>query len=168
MYCSVCGQANGPNARVCSHCGHPISLAEAVAPSPVPLLSHRVEKHLQTVGILWIVYAFMGVLGWLFAIPFLTAIFGHGFMGHHAMEFPFIGLSALLPFVTALVFTRAGLQALAGVALVMRVRWGRVLAIVVAFLTILKVPFGTGLSIYTLWVLLPGDAGRAYEEMAAH
>jgi hypothetical protein len=40
------------------------------------------------------------------------------------------------------------------------------LAIVLAFFALFHVPFGTALGIYTLWVLLPSEADREYEEQS--
>jgi hypothetical protein len=48
----------------------------------------------------------------------------------------------------------------------MRKSWGRVLAIVVAILSLIKIPFGTALGIYTLWVLLPSASAIEYEAIA--
>jgi hypothetical protein len=44
--------------------------------------------------------------------------------------------------------------------------WARVLGIVVACLALIRIPFGTALGIYTLWVLTPEGSRREYEEMA--
>jgi hypothetical protein len=44
--------------------------------------------------------------------------------------------------------------------------WARVLGIVLAFLALLRIPFGTALGIYTLWVLLPESSGREYDALA--
>lgn len=173
MYCSACGQMNAPNATICSQCGRAMHTVAASAPvsaaTPVPVFSDRVERHIQTVGVLWLVYALMGVLGWFIAIPILTGIFGHGhgFPFHHRM-FPFMGFPAFIPFITAIVLFRSGLQILTGIVLLMRVRWGRILAIVVSFLTLIKIPIGTALGIYTLWVLLPGESGYAYDRLVTH
>ncbi len=170
MYCSACGQLNAPNATICSKCGRAMHTVVAGAPVPVPapVMSDRVERHIQTVSILWLIYGFMGVLGWFVAIPFLTGIFGmgHGFPFHHR-GFPFTGFPfpALIPFITVMVLLRSGLEILTGIALIMRVRWGRILAIVVAILSLMKIPFGTALGIYTLWVLLPGESGYAYDRL---
>jgi hypothetical protein len=41
--------------------------------------------------------------------------------------------------------------------------WARTLGIVVSFLALLRMPFGTALGIYTLWVLLPESSAREYE-----
>jgi hypothetical protein len=44
--------------------------------------------------------------------------------------------------------------------------WGRVLAIIAAILALLKIPFGTALGIYTLWVLAPAASGMEYDAIA--
>jgi hypothetical protein len=44
--------------------------------------------------------------------------------------------------------------------------WARVLGIVVACLALIRIPFGTALGIYTLWVLAPESSGREYDAMA--
>jgi len=44
--------------------------------------------------------------------------------------------------------------------------WARMLGIVVACLALIRIPFGTALGIYTLWVLAPESSGREYDAMA--
>jgi hypothetical protein len=61
-------------------------------------------------------------------------------------------------------------KALAGLAagwgLLQRERWARPLALVLGFIELLHVPFGTTLGIYTLWVLLAPNAEQQYDELA--
>jgi hypothetical protein len=45
--------------------------------------------------------------------------------------------------------------------------WARIAAIVLGVLALFHPPFGTALGIYTLWVLLSGDAGTEYDRMAS-
>jgi hypothetical protein len=40
------------------------------------------------------------------------------------------------------------------------------LGIVLAFLALIRIPFGTALGIYTLWVLLPESSGQEYDALA--
>jgi hypothetical protein len=40
------------------------------------------------------------------------------------------------------------------------------LGIVLGFLVLIRIPFGTALGIYTLWVLLPESSAREYDAMA--
>ncbi len=45
--------------------------------------------------------------------------------------------------------------------------WARVPSIVLGFLALLHIPLGTALGIYTLVILLPSEAGREYQRIAA-
>jgi hypothetical protein len=55
----------------------------------------------------------------------------------------------------------------AGLALLQRGRAGRTIALVAAFLSLLSIPVGTALGIYTLVVLLPEGASRNYARLAS-
>jgi hypothetical protein len=55
---------------------------------------------------------------------------------------------------------------LVGYGLLARQGWGRVLAIVFGILSLIRIPFGTALGIYTLWVLAPGAAGAEWQEVS--
>jgi hypothetical protein len=73
------------------------------------------------------------------------------------------GLATLIVIWTSI---GALLSLVTGISLLMRKSWGRVLAIVVAILSLIKIPFGTALGIYTLWVLLPSASAIEYEAIA--
>src|ERR1700753_624895 len=72
MFCSGCGQAMQAFEQVCPKCGRP------VPPMPLsrPAFYSRVQRHIQTVGILWLVWAAWSVIGWLIALPFVAGVFG--------------------------------------------------------------------------------------------
>jgi hypothetical protein len=128
----------------------------------------RVQRHIQTLGILWLVYSLFGILAWFVAIPFLTFIFGHAGHGMRHSDFPFpISLGWMLPLVTVVIYLRSALALLVGFGLLRRERWGRILAMIVSILMLLKLPFGTALGIYTLWVLAPAQSAQEYETLAA-
>jgi hypothetical protein len=40
------------------------------------------------------------------------------------------------------------------------------LAIIIAIISLFKIPFGTVLGIYTLWVLVPSESAVEYEAIA--
>jgi hypothetical protein len=66
--------------------------------------------------------------------------------------------------ICGLLFLAGGLVMLiAGRALVRRTRLARPTALVVAVPTLLAVPFGTALGIYTFWALLNDDARREFQ-----
>lgn len=171
MFCSGCGQAMQAFEQVCPRCGRP------VPPMPVarPPFYSRVQRHLHTLGVLWIAWAAWNVVGWLIAMPFLTGVFGGWGWRHHGMMmgpwpfgpgFPFMHMMWLPWVISIVVFGRSILAVITGIALLRRAPWGRTLAIVAAFLTLIKPLTGTILAIYTLWVLLPGSSGQEYEQMA--
>jgi hypothetical protein len=170
MYCSACGQAIDAYQPYCPRCGRQVTpIATA---TPPPWIWTRVHWHVHTLGILWIVYAGWIMLGWLMALPFLAGVFhgwmgpwgyrGHGFYG---FEFPFAHMPWFVPLITVILTVRAILSAIAGIALLRRASWGRVMAIVMAVLTLIRPISGTILAIYTLWVLAPRASGQEYEQI---
>ena len=60
----------------------------------------------------------------------------------------------------------AVLSILAGWGLLERQLWARTLAIVLACFSLIKIPFGTALGIYTMWVLLPASSEQEYRQIA--
>lgn len=118
------------------------------------------------------VYAGWILLHWLTVIPVLEGFFrgwgfpfGRGYDGFYS--FPFGNMPWFIPVVTAILVVRAILCVVTGIALLRRSPWARVLAIVTAFLTLIRPVTGTLLAIYTLWVLLPSASGQEYEQIAA-
>ena len=59
----------------------------------------------------------------------------------------------------------SGASIAAGIGLCTRKPWARILAIVLAVPTLLKVPFGTGLGIFTLWVLAPRASAADWDRL---
>jgi hypothetical protein len=41
-----------------------------------------------------------------------------------------------------------------------------VLTLILAFISLFNIPFGTALGVYSLWVLLPAQSEREYDERA--
>jgi uncharacterized membrane protein (DUF2068 family) len=59
------------------------------------------------------------------------------------------------------------LGVIAGYGLLQRKSWGRIVALVAAFISVISIPFGSAIAIYTLLVLLAGHADREYGQLAA-
>jgi hypothetical protein len=120
----------------------------------------RLAKHLQILGIIWIVVSFLRL------IPALAMVF------FHHTGFPFMALPMrgfLMPILGALgvyLAITAVVGLLVGWGLIDRQPWARMLAIVVGCLKLIDFPFGTALGIYTLWVLASQGADVEYQRLA--
>ncbi|MDX1615104.1 MAG: hypothetical protein R3300_12400 [Candidatus Promineifilaceae bacterium] len=73
-------------------------------------------------------------------------------------------LSVVAIFVTAVMAIVALPGILAGVGLLRRASWGRILALVVGVLGLFNVPIGTIIGVYTLWVLLQQEATAYFSQ----
>lgn len=161
MFCTACGNPIAPEQPVCSKCGNPTSVGLMYGGG------RRVADHIQLLGILHIVYSA------LICIPGIVAIFiGKLFFGwliqfmpqHGGPPPPFVGM--LIVFVGWVMLIRGAVGIAAGVGLLQRAHWARILALIMGFISLISFPFGTALGIYTIWVLLSAGADQEYERMA--
>lgn len=171
MYCSQCGQAVGAQPN-CPNCGTPtgVTVAPQAILGQVPLAVSRVARHLHTLGILWAVFAAYLALRWLLVLPLLHRALGGEYWMQGSdtwMLAPFHPGGWVLRVITIAVLIRVILSLAVGIALLSRQPWGRIFAIVVAVLTLIKPFLGTILAIYTLWVLLERNADQNYAQLAA-
>ena len=75
-------------------------------------------------------------------------------------------LPAVLSTMGMLSLVLAAIGFVVGFGLMERRPWGRTMAIVVGIIALLNPILGTVLGIYTLWVLLPGDAEVEYGKIS--
>ncbi len=115
------------------------------------------DKHVKILGWIHIVLnAFLFVIG-MMVVAFM--LFG-GLLSGDAEAAGIIVIVAL--FVGGL-FTVIGIPGvLAGVGLLKRKKWGRILAIIVGLIGITNIPIGTAVGAYTIYVLLLQDNAPAY------
>jgi hypothetical protein len=84
-----------------------------------------------------------------------------------APEAPTAFLRPLLSVVAILLLAKAALGFLAGWGLLQHEKWARIIALVLAFVSLFtNIPFGTALGVYTMWVLLPSESEREYDALA--
>jgi hypothetical protein len=74
-------------------------------------------------------------------------------------------LSIVCHLVWVSILVRTALALVAAWGLLERARWGRIFAIIVAILSLLKFPFGTALGIWTLVVLLGFRNSMLYQQI---
>jgi hypothetical protein len=121
-----------------------------------------VQQHVRLLGILWIAYSAFHVVGGLGLMVVANTLFAQRAqsMGAHFPSF----LQPLATVIGLLLLAKALAGFAAGWGLLQRQPWARILALVIAFLSLFQVPLGTALGIYTLWALLPSQSDREYEE----
>jgi hypothetical protein len=156
MFCNRCGTQLQPDFNLCPKCGAPVG-----APSAVRSPTGRLQRHLRTLGILWI------IVGVLWVIPSLVLMgishAPHLMMGDEMFTHAFMPPMMFSLGIVFLVIAAGGV--LAGWGLMNHERWARMTAIVLGVLALFHPPFGTALGIYTLWVLLPAESATEYDRM---
>jgi hypothetical protein len=136
---------------------------------PVPGFQFELANYaskMRALSTVWFIYGALalafGVIGMAFAGAWLA---GHGPWMHGPFS-PFWLGPAILRFGWTFVIARSALALLAGYGLMERARWGRMAAIIAAFLSILKFPFGTALAIWTLVMLLGYRNTTLYDQIS--
>ena len=150
MFCDRCGTKLNQGATYCSKCGKPVGV--------VPLMPARgrITGHARLLGILWLAFsAFRLVPGLV-----LLLIFGHRW-GIFPPEVPGF-VHVLLPGIGMFFLASSLIGFAAGVGLLCRQPWARMLALVWGGINLIDLPFGTALGVYTLWVLLPAESEDEY------
>ncbi|MGH9710639.1 MAG: zinc ribbon domain-containing protein [Candidatus Acidiferrales bacterium] len=176
MFCDQCGKEATADARFCSNCGRTLPAAyqtlQSAGASPVyvnAIPTSRVNDHIRVVGILWLVSGILQALsiGWLWfvgrmVVPNVLTTLVPGFSAGSPLERIVLGGIA---FVSAIIVFQALLSFIAAWGLFERQSWGRIAAIVAAVFSLWRIPFGTALGIYTLWVLLPASSEAEYRSL---
>jgi hypothetical protein len=132
------------------------------------------EKHVTLVGILNIVYGAFGVVGagcLFFMTFFVDYLFGYLLRTGELRPYEFpLELLDILPFLFVVIAVLLLLVSLpgiiGGIGLLKRKEWARIVVLIVGFLSLIRIPLGTILGIYTIWVLMHDDAIRLFRSQA--
>ncbi len=175
MVCSTCGCDQVAGAQFCRQCGARIAVPAPVGgpqqaawiPGTAPAYfaaakaaeqRMRVQQNMQPLGIIWIMYGVYRMAAGLVGALVLHGLARGGMFNDAPAFLPHL-MGSLVP-VIATISVVMGLGAIvAGYGILSRQSWGRIVAIVFGVLALLKIPFGTALGIYTLWVLAPAASG---------
>jgi hypothetical protein len=143
-----------PNEQTfCPKCGKPVG--------GVPMMPEkgRIAGHIRLLGILWMAKSAMHLFGGLAVLIIFNARFG---------VLP-PGGPRFLPFLMQMIGRGLVIAAVVGFVaawgLLDRHAWGRTLALFCGAISLLEMPFGTALGIYTLWVLLPAKSEAEYQQI---
>ncbi|HET9183216.1 MAG TPA: hypothetical protein VFP59_13855 [Candidatus Angelobacter sp.] len=123
----------------------------------------RLQRNLQLLGIFWIAYSAITLLGGVAVVILANTLFLHMGPGGGPLF-----LHPLLTAVGAFLIAKSVIGIAAGWGLLQRESWARILTLVLGFLALIHIPLGTALGIYTIWVLLSPGADDEYRAMGAH
>ena len=164
MYCPECGTAVEAHFRFCRDCGSQLAADRPNAPGAGTrrrvVEEPRMELHFKILA--WLLIGSGILTGMLSSMVFLAG----GIIGFMDIPLPAnFGMETLITSLISIVGVSmavvAGSSVAAGVGILYYQTWGRVLALVVAAILLLKFPVGTAIGIYGLWVLLSTE-GRAH------
>lgn len=172
MFCNQCGAPLPAGVMYCNQCGKAVGTAPppGAAPNFAPAVAMgRVAQHRNVLGVLWLVLGLLGLIG---AFVLLTI------SSFRPWENPWSPPTPTPDFIVPLL-TSIGLgllifsllRVVAGVGLLQTQSWARLLTIVLGVVSLIEVPLGTALGIYTLWVLVPQSSEAEFhrlEQARAH
>ena len=160
MFCNQCGSPVEPGQSLCPHCG-----VSMIWPRVAIAARMRVAEQLHLLAILWLVAgalwlipaAVMAVLAVTVTVPLVT---------QGAEKIAFVFAPGVFVVLCLFFLVMAALRFVAGWGLLKVRPWSRTYALVMAFLELISPPLGTALGIYTLFVLLPDEAGDEFRRMS--
>jgi hypothetical protein len=160
MFCDRCGTSVANDQRFCGRCGR--EFVGGGGPVLAFPRRNRVAEHIRMVGILWLALSALNAVGGLLLFIVANTVILHlPEMG--APSETTAWLHPLVTLIAVLVLAKGLIGFLAGWGLLQRESWARMLTLVLAFLALFNIPFGTALGIYTLWVLLPAGSDAEYQ-----
>jgi len=159
MYCDQCGVVLQSDQRQCGRCGK-------VVTGVVETARRRVREHVKLLGILWMAYSAMHVVGGVVMLVIAKLVFVRLMIPNGPPPEMMMWMRPIVSAIGWLILLKAAVGFVAGWGLLQREEWARVTALVVGFVTLLSVPLGTALGIYTLWVLLPSQSEEEYLALA--
>jgi len=133
------------------------------------------EKHIQLVAILNIVYRGLAVIG-AFILMLLSAGIAHfirTLLRHGSFEpydlppqaaLDLVSIILVIVGLSLLVVSAIGIIGAIGV--LQKKEWGRIVLLVVSFLNLLHFPLGTALGAYTIWALMKDETVKIFNPTA--
>ena len=154
MFCDGCGTQISGSATFCSRCG------KSLGTTPLMPRQGRIAGHVRLLGILWLAISALRLIPGLF----LVALGSARLFPPDVPQF----VHAILPAIGMAFLICAAVGIATGWGLLAQQSWARMLAIIFGAFSLIDIPFGTALGVYTLWVLLPAESEQEYRTLSSH
>jgi hypothetical protein len=180
MYCGQCGTQLDETLRFCTNCGKSIARRDAgallppsgAAASSSPVAIQTMNSHIRVLGILWAIYSGFRILMAVWSIVFTRALIPifQNMMPHDNN----VNLVPIFRMMNGF-YLVSGIWSIFAAAVGFWTAWallkheqsGRMIALVIAFVSLISIPFGTALGVYTLVIMLSKNAEQTYNAIVA-
>ena len=128
------------------------------------------DLYVKVLATFHLIFGVLGILGSLMVLLIFGGAAGIISMAapndpDALLAVPIVGLIGGI--LVMLIFTLSVPGIIAGIGLLKRRPWARILTIVLSVLNLINIPFGTLLGIYGLWVLLSRNIGPLFDATPA-
>jgi hypothetical protein len=119
------------------------------------------NDHVKIIGILWIIF---GAFSLFAAAVLFMILFGVSFF-HGVLEDPVApGILRLIAVLVSGFLALLGVpKIIGGYGLLKGKEWGRIVVLIVSFLSLLSMPFGTALGIYSIIILFNKETAALFQ-----
>ena len=115
------------------------------------------EKHVTILGILYIAVSALGVLS---AIIVYMVLIGAGIISAEPEALQILATVGSAVAFVIVIIAIPGI--IGGIGLLNHYPWARILVLILGILNLIKIPIGTALGIYTIWVLLNDETEKLF------
>jgi tRNA A-37 threonylcarbamoyl transferase component Bud32 len=129
---------------------------QALIPAPA---TNRMEKHITIVAVLSLVF---GTLGTLLGIFLFAAIAAGGIISGNVVAENITAIAGIA--IGGFFVLVSAPEIIAGIGLLKRRGWARILALILAVLDLMNIPIGTAIGIYVIWVLLNDETAQLFAQ----
>jgi hypothetical protein len=117
------------------------------------------QDHVKIIGILWIVFGALSLFG---ALVIFLILMGASLIPDMGTIAP--GILRFVGFVASSFLALLGVpKIVGGIGLLKGHEWARILVLVVSFLSLINIPFGTALGVYSIVVLFDKETVKAFQ-----
>lgn len=115
--------------------------------------------HVKIIGILWIVFGALSLFG---ALVIFLVLMGASLIPDMGEIAP--GILRFVGFVVSSFLALLGVpKIIGGLGLLKGHEWARILVLVVSFLSLINIPFGTALGVYSIVVLFDKETVKVFQ-----
>ncbi len=117
------------------------------------------RDHIKVIGILWVIFGTLSLCLALFAF-----LFFFGVAQIPGVEDPGPGVLRIIGLIVSSFLALIGLpKIIGGLGLIQHKEWARILMLVISFISLVNVPFGTALGVYSMIVLFNPETVRMFQ-----